>query len=155
LPQSAYELLRQLRESDPALTEKLLGLVYQKLDYRVSRRAAMGMVIERAGVSSGLQYSGPDQGKVGVKLVRRFREALNTAELEKGILITSEGFTRQARKLAATCGIEVLDETELTRLLEATGAGHDTAILAVLPNSRLAPAGRGGSLGTLTAAESR
>jgi hypothetical protein len=155
LPQSTYELLRQMREGDAALTDKLLELVYQKLDYRVRRRADMALVIERGGVTSGLQYAGPTQGKAGVKAVRTFRDALTAAQLDKGILIASEGFTRQAKKLAGTCGIELLDETDLTRLLDATRAGHDTTILAALPNSRLAPVPQGNNLPALTAVESR
>jgi hypothetical protein len=156
LPQSTYELLRQLREGDASICGRMLGLVYQKLDYRVTRRTATGMalVIERGGLCTGLQFTGPNKGKVGVRLVREFRGALTTAELDKGILITFDGYTRQAKKLADSCGIELLEEPDLARLLDATRAGHDTTILAVIPNARRSPAPSAGQM-ALTAAESR
>jgi hypothetical protein len=154
LPQSTYELLRQLREGDASISRKILGLVYQKLEYRVSRRilAGMTLVIERNGVCTGLQYAGPNNGKAGVKLVREFRGALTTAELDRGILIAFDGYTSQAKKLAGSCGVELLEEADLARLLDATRAGHDTAILAVLPNSRRSPSTSAGQM-ALTPAE--
>jgi len=155
LPQSTYELLRQLREGDAALASATLAKVYRKLDYQVNQQAGVGapLIMERQGVKSALEYVGAVQGKAGVRLVRAFRDSLTKGGLDRGILIVSQGFTGQARKLAATCGIELLDESDLGRILEATRAGHDTEILAALPNSRPKPPARN-DLPALTISES-
>jgi restriction system protein len=141
-PQTTAELLERLRSIDWFQFEKLVGLVYRKLGYRVTRRGGanpdrgIDLVIEKDGLRTAVQCKQWKTWNVGVKAVREFLGALTDAGIPKGIFITLCGYTGEAKQLAQKHGIEIVNEIGLARMLEATSARFDAETLAILCDTR-------------------
>jgi len=141
-PQTTAELLERLRAIDWFQFEKVVGLVYRKLGYSVTRRGGanpdggIDLVIEKDGQRSAVQCKQWKTWNVGVKAVREFLGALTDAGIQKGIFITLRGYTGEANQLAEKHGIEIVNETGLAKLLEATGARFNAETLAILCDTR-------------------
>jgi restriction system protein len=71
---------------------------------------------------------------VGVQAVQEVNTARSMYRAEGALVVTSGGFTRAARKLAASAGVELWDEPELVRALlrvrgkRQTGAAFDSRV---------------------------
>jgi hypothetical protein len=141
-PQTTAEVLEQLRSIDWFQFEKLVGLVYRKLGYTVTRRGGanpdggIDLVIEKDGQRSAVQCKQWKTWSVGVKAVREFLGALTDAEIKKGIFITLCGYTGEAKQLAEKHGIEIVNETGLAQMLESTEARFAPEALAILRDTR-------------------
>jgi len=164
-PQTTAELLERLRTIDWFQFEKVVGLVYRKLGYSVTRRGGanpdggIDLVIEKDGQRTAVQCKQWKTWNVGVKAVREFLGALTDAGIQKGIFITLRGYTGEANQLAEKHGIEIVNETGLVRMLDATNARFDAETLAILCDTRkfcpkcesemvLRTAGRGSNAGS-------
>src|SRR5690606_21707774 len=118
----------QLRTIDWFQFEKLVALVYRKLGYTVSRRGGanpdegIDIVIEKDCQSSAVQCKQWKTWNVGVKAVREFLGALTDSGIHKGIFVTLCGYTGDAKQLAEKHGIEIVNETALAKMIEATDA---------------------------------
>jgi restriction system protein len=141
-PQTTAELLERLRAIDWFQFEKLVGLIYRKLGYIVTRRGGanpdggIDLVIEKDGQRTAVQCKQWKTWNVGVKAVREFLGALTDAGIQKGIFITLRGSTGDANQLAEKHGIEIVNENGLAKMLEATGARFDAETLATLCDTR-------------------
>jgi len=141
-PRTAAELLEQLRSIDWFQFEKLVGLLYQKLGYTVTRRGGanpdggIDLVIEKDGQRSAVQCKQWKTWNVGVKAVREFLGALTDARIHNGIFITLRGYSGDAKQLADKHGIEIVNEIGLTHLLQSTNAASDPEVLAILRDTR-------------------
>jgi len=137
-PQSTAALLTQLRTIDWFQFEKLVAFAYRKSGYTVISRGGanpdggIDLILEKDGQRTAVQCKQWKTWNVGVKAVREFLGALKDSEIEKGIFITLQGYTGAAKLLADKHRIEILNETGLAKLLEATHAQHDSAALAIL-----------------------
>ena len=137
-PQSSADLVQQLRSIDWFQFEQLVALVYRKQGYAVSRRGGanpdggIDLVIEKDGTRTAVQCKHWKSWNVGVRAVREFLGALTDAGIRRGLFITLGGCTGDARRLADKHGIEVVNETGLARMLEATDAKFDPAALEIL-----------------------
>ena len=135
-------LLREIHSIDRFQFEKLIGLVYRKLGYDVTRRGGatpdgtMDLIIEKDGQRAAVQCKLWKTGRIGVKQVREFLGALTDANIPQGRLITLCGYTHPALQLAKRHDIEILTEAALTRMLEATSAGLDPEVLNLLRETR-------------------
>lgn len=141
-PQTTRQLIDQLRSIDWFQFEQLVGLVYRKQGYVVSRRGGanpdggIDLVIEKDGVRTAIQCKHWKTWNVGVKAVREFLGALADAEISYGLFITLGGYTGEAKHLAEKHSIEIINETGLARMLEATDARFDPAALEILRDCR-------------------
>lgn len=141
-PPSTSELIEQLRSIDWFQFEKLVGHVYEKLGYTVTRRGGanpdggIDLIIKRDGQRIAVQCKQWKARDVGVKPVREFLGALTDAGIQKGIFITLRGYTGDARLLAEKHEIEILNEVGLTRMLESTRARFDPEVFELLHDTR-------------------
>jgi len=141
-PQTTGELLEQLRSIDWFQFEKLVGLVYRKLGYKVTRRGGanpdggIDLVIEKDGQRSAVQCKQWKTWNIGVKAVREFLGALADAGIQKGIFITLRGYTGEAKQLAEKHGMEIVNEAGLAQLLKSTDAKNDPEALTLLHETR-------------------
>jgi hypothetical protein len=141
-PQTTTELLEQLHSIDWFQFEKLVGVVYQKLGYMVTRRGGanpdggIDLVIEKDGQRSAVQCKQWKTWNVGVKAVREFLGALTDAGIQQGIFITLCGYSGEAKQLAEKHGIKIVNETGLAHMLESTDANFDPEALAILRDTR-------------------
>lgn len=135
-------LLREIHSVDWFQFEKLIGLVYRKLGYDVTRRGGanpdggIDLIIEKDGQRTAVQCKQWKAWRIGVKQVREFLGALTDADIPQGKLITLCGCTHPAMQLAKKHDIEILTEAELARMLEATGAAFDPEVLDLLRETR-------------------
>lgn len=61
---------------------------------------------------------------------------LTDAGIQKGIFVTLNGYTGEAKQLAEKHGIEIVNEVGLARMLEQTDARFDPETLAILRDTR-------------------
>jgi len=141
-PTSTAELLEQLHSMDWFQFEKLVGHVYQKLGYTVTRRGGanpdggIDLIIEKDGQLTAVQCKQWKVWNVGVRPVREFLGALTDAGIQKGIFITLRGYTNDAQQLATKHEIEIVNEFGLTQMLESTDARFDPVVLELLHDTR-------------------
>src|ERR1035437_2022590 len=141
-PQTNADLVQQLRAIDWFQFEQLVAPVYRKQGYAVSRRGGanpdggIDLVIEKDGTRTAVQCKHWKTWNVGVKAVREFLGALTDAGIQRGLFITLGGYTGDAKRLADKHGIEVVNETGLAGMLEATDARFDPAALEILRDTR-------------------
>jgi HJR/Mrr/RecB family endonuclease len=141
-PATTAELLDGLRSIDWFQFEKVVALAFRKLGYTVARRGGanpdggIDLVVEKDGQRSAVQCKQWKTWNVGVKAVREFLGALTDAGIQKGIFITLCGYTGEAKQLAEKHGIEIVNETGLAQMLEATNARIDPETLATLRDTR-------------------
>jgi HJR/Mrr/RecB family endonuclease len=141
-PGTTEQLINQLRSIDWFQFEQLVALVYRKQGYAVSRRGGanpdggIDLVIEKNGTRTAVQCKHWKTWNVGVKAVREFLGALTDAGIQRGLFITLGGYTGDAKRLADKHGIEVVNETGLAGMLEATDARFDPAVLEILNDTR-------------------
>ena len=136
------ELLEQIRSVDRFQFEKLIGLIYRKLGYDVTRRGGanpdggIDLIIRKDGQSVAVQCKQWKASRVGVKPVREFLGALTDADIPQGRFITLNGYTNQAMQFAKRHDIEILTEAELTQMLESTDVRFDPEVLDLLCDTR-------------------
>jgi hypothetical protein len=137
---STEELAAELRSMDWFQFEKLIGRLYEKQGYNVTRRGGenpddrIDLIIEKNGRQSAIQCK---QWKtLGVQVIREFLDALTNAGIQKGIFITLRGGTEAARQLGKKHGIEILNEAGLARMLKSTEAGRDPQVQELLRDTR-------------------
>jgi Restriction endonuclease/Topoisomerase DNA binding C4 zinc finger len=141
-PESPINLIEHLRSMDWFQFEKLVGHVYQKLGYTVTRRGGanpdggIDLIIQKDGQRTAVQCKQWKTWNVGVKPVREFLGALTDADIQKGIFITLRGYSEDAKQLAEKHGIEIVKEAGLARMLESTGARFDPEALELLHDTR-------------------
>ena len=135
-------LADSLRKIDWFQFEKVVAIVYSKLGYAVTRRGGanpdggIDLIIEKDGQRTAVQCKQWKTWNVGVKAIREFLGALTDAGVQRGIFITLQGYTTDAKQLADKRGIEILDETRLTELLNQTDARFDPQLIAALNDPR-------------------
>lgn len=136
------ELLQQIRSVDWFQFEKLIGLVYRKLGYDVTRRGGanpdggIDLIIQKDGQSAAVRCKQWKASRVGVKPVREFLGALTDADIRHGKFITLSGYTNQAMQFAKRHDIEILTEVDLTQMLESTDVPFDPEALNLLHDTR-------------------
>jgi hypothetical protein len=138
----AVSLAEQLRSIDWFQFEKIVAALYEKQGYEVERRGGaqpdggIDIVIENLGERTGVQCKHWQKLKVSIHHVREFFAALTDAGLEKGVLVTLRGFSREAGDYAAEHGIEIIDKPRLLAMLESGDARFDPEIISLLEDKR-------------------
>jgi len=134
-------LIENLRTIDWFQFEKVVELTYEKLGYSVTRRGGanpdggIDLIIEKDGQQKAVQCKQWKTWNVGVKAVREFLGALTDAGIDRGVFVTLGGYSGDAKLLAEKHGIEMLNETELARMLESVDAENDSEVLSLLEDT--------------------
>ena len=136
------DLIRRLRTIDWFQFEKVVAILYEKRGYRVTRRGGanadggIDLIVEKDGERSAVQCKQWKTWNVGVKAVREFVGALTVEGIGKGIFITLNGYTDDAKQLAERRGIVILNERDLGEMLRSTDARFDPVVLELLNDLR-------------------
>jgi restriction system protein len=139
---TADDLLKQLRTIDWFQFEKLVELAYLKLGYEVTRKGGanpdggIDLIILKDGQTKAVQCKQWKTWNVGVRAVREFLGALKDSGIEKGIFITLNGYTGEAKLLADKHGIEIINEIGLAEMLETVDAKSSPDVLSLLNDTR-------------------
>jgi hypothetical protein len=141
-PPSTSGLIEQLRSIDWFQFEKVIGHMYLKLGYNVTKRGGanpdggIDLIIQKDGQCAAVQCKQWKARDVGVKPIREFLGALTDAGIQKGKFITLRGYTGEARQLAEKHDIEIVNEVGLTQMIESTDAQFDPEVLELLHDTR-------------------
>ena len=144
IPQTVQldRFVEQLCSIDWFQFEKVIAAVYRKLGYTVTRRGGANpdggihLIIVKAGERAAIQCKQWKTWNVGVRTVREFLGAMTDVGIKRGILVTLCGYTAEAKRLADKHGIKMVEETGLAKLLQATNAGCDPNIIAIIRDTR-------------------
>jgi restriction system protein len=135
------ELLEALLEMDPIAFERLCQRMLREsgfIEVEVTRRSSDGGIDGHGTMRIGglisfnvLFQSKRYQGNIGPDVVREFRGAM-TGRADKGLIITTGGFTREARKEATRDGappIDLIDGELLAEKLKELKLGVKTRMV--------------------------
>ncbi len=131
-------LAERLRTLDWFQFEKLVAAVYQSHNYTVARigganpDGGVDLIVENSATKFVVQCKQWKSWKVGVRHIREFLGTLTDSGVRKGVFITLQGYTDEARELAAKHGIDLLDEQNILSLLEEVNWKYNPAILSAL-----------------------
>ncbi len=131
-------LSEQLRAIDWFQFEKLIEAVYRSKNYKVERvdgatpEGGIDLIVENPATRFVVQCKQWKSWKVGVQQIREFLGALADVGVRKGVFITLQGYTEEAKELAGKHGIRILDEAAVLKLLEEVNWKYNSAILATL-----------------------
>ena len=132
----------QLRNIDWFQFEKLVALAYERQGFAVTRKGGanpdggIDLVIAKDGQQTGIQCKQWKTWNVGVKTIREFLGALTDAKLSRGIFITLNGYTGDAKQLAVKHDIEIINETGLTAMLEGLNLQEDPRVMEILNDTQ-------------------
>ena len=135
-------LSEKLRKIDWFQFEKLIEMIYRHRGFAVERSGGanpdggVDMVVTSATEKFVVQCKHWRTWKVGVKEIREFLGTLTDTGIKKGVFITSNSYTADARQLAAKHGIEILDESNLIRMLEKTGLMYSREVSELFADKR-------------------
>ena len=141
MPVAPMSLVDQLHSLDWFQFEKLVAMVYAKLDYHVKRRGGanpdggIDLVLEKDGARIGVQCKDWKRRDVGVQALREFLGALADAGLKQGKFIALGDYTDEAKQFAERRGIEAVNQDGLIALLKTTNSSLDPKVLAFLTDT--------------------
>jgi predicted RNA-binding Zn-ribbon protein involved in translation (DUF1610 family) len=129
-PAPEPSLSEKLRKIDWFQFEKLMELIYRQRGYSVSRQGGanpdggVDLIVSRDNEKFVVQCKQWRKWKVALKDIREFLGALTDHKVSKGVYITLQGYTGEARQFAAKHGIELFDESDLIRMIESSGVTY-------------------------------
>lgn len=132
----------QLRKIDWFQFEKLIELIYRHRGYSVQRLGGanpdggVDLIIESTTEKFIVQCKHWRKWSVGVRQIREFLGTLTDSQIPHGIFITLTGYTGDAKQLADKHGIQILNESDVIRMLEESGLVYSPEISALLSDSR-------------------
>jgi len=140
--QSIGEFFEKLREIDWYQFEQITAIIYKTAGYKVTRPSGykpdggIDLIVEKDGIQWAVQCKHWKTRNVGVKAVREFLGALQDSGINRGIFITLYGYTHEAKQFAERNGIEIMNETNLLKLIDQTNARFNPEITAFLNDTR-------------------
>ena len=105
--------------------ELLLGEIFRRQGYTVELSAALGadggsdLTLRRDGESIPVQSRDWNAARVTEQAVREFYAVMAGTAAPRGVLVTTGGFSREARELAAEKSIELIDRATLAQRIAA------------------------------------
>lgn len=139
---TSADVVNRLRAIDWFQFEKVVALTYRNLGFKVTRKGGanpdggIDLIIERDGNRTAVQCKQWKTWDVGVKAVREFLGGMADANIQKGVFVTLNGYTDEAKSLAAKHAIETLGERDLATLIERAGVVGSPELLEIMSDSR-------------------
>lgn len=139
---TSLTLSEQLRKIDWFQFEKLIELIYQQRGYSVQRLGGanpdggVDLIVETSTEKLVVQCKHWRKWHVGVRQIREFLGTLADTKIQKGIFITLTGYSGDAKQLADKHGIQILNESDVIEMLEASGLRYSQEISELLSDSR-------------------
>jgi restriction system protein len=141
-PLKKLTISEQLRKIDWFQFEKLVELIYRHRGYSVQRfgganpDGGVDLIVESAAEKFIVQCKHWRKWIVGVRHIREFLGAMADSKIQKGIFITLTGYSGDARQLAEKHGIQILNESDVIRMLEGSGLTDSQEVLELFSDSR-------------------
>jgi restriction endonuclease Mrr len=138
----AVDISKHLRNIDKFQFEKLVEITYRKLGYKVKRPSAtdpkrgIDLVIEKDGEPSAVQCKHWQNLNLSVGTVSEFVGAITGAGIQKGIFVSLNSFTTEAKQLGDKHGIKIVTEWVLVQMLDSTDARFDLEVRQLLCDGR-------------------
>ena len=129
-PAPRQSLSENLRKIDWFQFEKLMGMVYRHRGYSVKRLGGanpdggVDLIVSRANEKFIVQCKQWRKKQIGVKEMREFLGTLTDQKAGRGVYVTLQGYTQEARQFATKHGIELLEETDLVKMLNEQGLSY-------------------------------
>ena len=117
----------KLRKLDWFQFEKLIRLIYRHRGFCVKRLGGanpdggVNLIMESTAEKFVVQCKHWRKWTVGVRHIREFTGTLTDSGIPKGIFITLAGCSGDAKQLADKHGIQILNESDVVRMLEEAG----------------------------------
>lgn len=130
---SDRELLHKIKSLKPSEFEDFVAVLYQRLGYNTERvgrshDGGIDVIAEKNGIKYYIQCKKFITQKVSVGAVRDFYGAMfNLLASSKGIFITTNIFTTEAEKFAENNPIELIDGSELIKLVRLSATLKKTS----------------------------
>jgi hypothetical protein len=135
-------LSEQLRKIDWFQFEKLIELIYLHRGFSVKRLGGanpdggVDLTVESPTEKFVVQCKHWRKWSVGVRQIREFLGTLTDTKIQNGIFITLTGYSGDAKQLADKHGIQILNETDVIKMLEESGLAYSKEISELFSDSR-------------------
>jgi len=135
-------LAEKVRALDWFQFEKLIAAIYETKGYSVKRLGGakpdggIDLIVENASGRFVVQCKQWKAWKVSVRQIREFLGTLTDSRISRGIFITLQGYTDDARALAGKHNISLLSEESVVKLLEDVDWKFNPAITSALDDHR-------------------
>jgi restriction system protein len=139
---STLTISQQLRKIDWFQFEKLIEQIYRHRGYSVKRigganpDGGVDLIIESTAEKFVVQCKHWRKWTVGVRQIREFLGTLTDSKISKGIFITLNGYSEDAKKLADKHGIRMLNESDVIKMLEDSGLMKAKEVTALFSDAR-------------------
>jgi restriction system protein len=126
-PAPKQSLSENLRKIDWFQFEKLMEMIYRHRGYSVKRLGGanpdggVDLIVSRTNEKFIVQCKQWRKWKVALKDMREFLGTLTDQKVGRGVYVTLQGYTQEARQFAIKHGIELLEETDLVKMLNELG----------------------------------
>ncbi|MEJ0089779.1 MAG: restriction endonuclease [Limisphaerales bacterium] len=133
-PKPEPSISEKLRKIDWFQFEKLMGLIYRHRGYSVKRSGGanpdggVDLIVSRDNEKFLVQCKHWRNWNVALKDMREFLGALTDQKVGKGVYVTLHGYTQEARLFADKHGIDLLDETDLIKMLNDSGLAYSREV---------------------------
>ena len=137
----AQQDINSIRDLSWQRFEELVGEAYRRQGYWVKENDGAGpdggidLVISKGGKRYLVQCKQYRVQKVGVKVVREMYGLVAAEHAAGGIVITSGTFTRDADRFADGKSLELVDGTQLARLIADVQGGAGSSPVSISPIS--------------------
>jgi hypothetical protein len=141
-PRPELTITEKLRKLDWFQFEKLTELIYRHRGYSVKRLGGanpdggVDLIIESPAEKVVVQCKHWRKWTVGVRHIREFIGTLTDSGISKGIFITLVGYSGEARQLAEKHGIQILNESDVTKMLEVSGLMYSQEVSGLFSDDR-------------------
>jgi Holliday junction resolvase-like predicted endonuclease len=138
VPSPQPNVIEKLRATDWYQFEKVVGLIYESQGYRLTRRGGanpdggIDLLIEKDGVLAAVQCKRWKKWKVDVPKVRELIGSMTHEKLPRGVIVALNGFTEEAKQLAATHQIEIVHDETLEGMVNSLTAEDQAKVHAML-----------------------
>jgi restriction system protein len=122
--------------------EKLIELIYRHRGFSVKRLGGanaddgVDLMIESSTDKFVVQCKHWRKWTVGVRHIREFLGTMTDSKISKGIFITLVGYSGEAKQLADKHAIQILNETDIIKMLDESGLMYSKEISALFADKR-------------------
>jgi len=141
-PAPELTISEKLRKIDWFQFEKLVELIYQHRGFSVKRLGGanadggVDLIVESPTEKFVVQCKHWRKWTVGVRHIREFLGTMTDIKTAKGIFITLVGYSGEAKQLADKHGIQILNETDLIKMIKDAGLLYTKEISALFNDER-------------------
>jgi HJR/Mrr/RecB family endonuclease len=141
-PVKELTISERLRKIDWFQFEKLIELIYRQRGCSVRRLGGanpdggVDLIVESPSGQFVVQCKHWRKWTVGVRNIREFLGTLTDSKIPNGIFITLTGYSGDAKQLADKHGIQILNESDVIKMLEESGLIYSKEISALFSDTR-------------------